>query len=100
MGFLALMWCKRKNPQTSHNHQKNKQELRQNATSTFKKKKNKEKGNCYICDKHGHWVSECEDCKLKLNRKSEYMVLVRLKEEHLNAWHHETFQFLKRIAAK
>lgn len=45
-------------------------------------------------------TSQCEDCKLKQNRNSEYMVSMRLNEEHLNAWHHETFEFLKRIIRK
>jgi flagellar hook-basal body complex protein FliE len=51
------------------------QELKQKPTTPSKKnKKNKEKGNCFICGKTGHYVRECPNAKWKPNKKTSNTV--------------------------
>jgi len=62
-----------KNTQNSHK-KKFKQELKQKITAPFKKKKNKEKGNCYTCGKLGHYAKVCEKSKWRPKKKSANMI--------------------------
>ena len=62
-----------KNPQNSHK-KKFKQELKQKTTTPFKKKKNKEKGNCFTCGKLGHYARDYKESKWKPKKKSANMV--------------------------
>jgi hypothetical protein len=63
-----------KNPQNSHK-KKFKQELKQKTTTPFKKKKkNKEKGNCFTCGMPRYYARDCEEIKWKPKKKSANMV--------------------------
>jgi hypothetical protein len=57
-----------KNPPKSHK-KKFQQELKQKSTPFKKKKKNKEKRNCFNCGKPRHYARECEEAKWKPNKK-------------------------------
>jgi hypothetical protein len=67
-----------KNPQNSHNSSKKKfkEEFKQNTTTTFKMKKNMEKGKCYTCRKPGHYAEDCEERKWKPMEKSTNIIEV------------------------
>jgi hypothetical protein len=58
-----------KNPPKFHK-KKLQRELKQKSTTPFKKKKNKEKGNCFTCGKPGNYARECEETKWKPNKKT------------------------------
>jgi hypothetical protein len=63
-----------KNPQHSHN-KKFQQELKQKNTTPFKKKKkNKEKENCFTYGKPGHYAKDCPDGKWKPKKKFANMI--------------------------
>ena len=62
-----------KNPQNFHK-KKFKQELKQKTTTPFKKKKNKEKDNCYTCGKPRHYTKDCEESKSRPKKKSTNMI--------------------------
>ena len=63
-----------KNSQNSHK-KKFQQELKQKNTTPFKKKKkNKEKENCFTCGQPRHYAKDCLDGKWKLKKKSANMI--------------------------
>jgi hypothetical protein len=74
LGLLVPLWYRGItliNPTTTRRRTSRRTPQRLNTTN-FKKKN---KGNCFICDDHGHFASEYESRKWKGNTKSANMVI-------------------------
>jgi hypothetical protein len=68
------------NSNKSHNNKKKRKQdnlTKTNQTTNFK---NKNKGNCFVCDDPGHFASEYENRKWKGNKNQQIWLLAKLQE--------------------
>ena len=74
----AAIMVQKKNSFASRNKKKNLQEnnnTKPKQTAQFKKKNNKEGGDCFVYGTDEHWVSACPNHKYKQEKKSANVVI-------------------------